>query len=673
LYNDGGNIDFFIADRANTAAYNNDVPFMGYYVRERTSNFTLNTRVPPDDQWTYVLSNKFSQQTYKVIRLKVSVETETYLNIETPTEGQRISVGEDFEVSGIVRTSFVEPVVELSYDEGRTWKESSVQMDDNGTYRYTTYMSISSTDPYSFPVLPEEWTIWARISGNNRSIVATKFLLVDDIEPQITGRLDRNSVPQGSTIKLTGTAHDNMVVDKAYYSLDSPRNGRPLEFMNESWFSLDVSTAGLEPGMHELWIIAEDLYDNTAEMSFPFEVLESEPPEIEIFSPEPRDLLKHGDPIIIEGRVRDNVGVASLSASIGGGRPQEIDMGRMDEQGYFTYTMTYSPSSVGDGYQELELTAADEGKNTASEGLLVILDSERPDIMMDAAGPMVVSPTGDLEITGKLTDDHAVGSLEVLVNGKSGHEAELSTVSGAFSIELRPSFDLYEGENTITFQGYDSVGWMTEEELVIVVDGAAPIVGFDSAPSFITKGEELKVRVTIDDDNDITDVFLITSGTGMVDITDELDVAEVQLSIDTADLRTGMVDITVQARDAAGNIGEASFSINVITDSLDSDGDGVPDWWEYDHGMDPFTFDSDEDPDGDGFTNLREFLGDDGVWGEEDDSSDPRDYLSRPRTVSRASSIALIVLFVFGIVIVLVVLLVLGIIMSRKRDYQDTS
>lgn len=40
----------------------------------------------------------------------------------------------------------------------------------------------------------------------------------------------------------------------------------------------------------------------------------------------------------------------------------------------------------------------------------------------------------------------------------------------------------------------------------------------------------------------------------------------------------------------------------------DTDGDGMPDGWEVEHGLNPLVDDADEDPDGDNFTNLHEYL-----------------------------------------------------------------
>src|SRR5262249_17723981 len=40
----------------------------------------------------------------------------------------------------------------------------------------------------------------------------------------------------------------------------------------------------------------------------------------------------------------------------------------------------------------------------------------------------------------------------------------------------------------------------------------------------------------------------------------------------------------------------------------DTDGAGLPDWWAVAHGTNPLVADADDDPDGDGFTNLHESL-----------------------------------------------------------------
>jgi hypothetical protein len=56
------------------------------------------------------------------------------------------------------------------------------------------------------------------------------------------------------------------------------------------------------------------------------------------------------------------------------------------------------------------------------------------------------------------------------------------------------------------------------------------------------------------------------------------------------------------------------------SDNLDSDGDGLPDWWEDQYGFDKYSdLDAEEDADGDGMNNRQEFLA----------GTDPRDPDSR--------------------------------------------
>ncbi|MDA0577181.1 MAG: hypothetical protein O3B24_03685, partial [Verrucomicrobia bacterium] len=70
--------------------------------------------------------------------------------------------------------------------------------------------------------------------------------------------------------------------------------------------------------------------------------------------------------------------------------------------------------------------------------------------------------------------------------------------------------------------------------------------------------------------------------------------------------------------DVTGEHSEASpvFRLDTAGRAVDSDGDGMPDWWETAHGLDLDTDDSRDDIDNDGRTNLEEY----------DANSDPRVY-----------------------------------------------
>ena len=73
--------------------------------------------------------------------------------------------------------------------------------------------------------------------------------------------------------------------------------------------------------------------------------------------------------------------------------------------------------------------------------------------------------------------------------------------------------------------------------------------------------------------------------------------------------------ITVEVRSRSGNLIDNVSEVGgwpepeIKKPALDSDGDGMPDDWEVSHGLDAnLAADGAGDPDGDGYTNLEDYL-----------------------------------------------------------------
>ncbi len=112
----------------------------------------------------------------------------------------------------------------------------------------------------------------------------------------------------------------------------------------------------------------------------------------------------------------------------------------------------------------------------------------------------------------------------------------------------------------------------------------------------------------------------------------------------------------------------------------DTDGDLMYDGWEVENGLDPLLDDAGEDPDDDGFTNIEEYLGEeeplpDGGAGT--GASDPHDDRSFPwgwpvpsesRADDESTSIAICSLFLIIIVAVVVFILIIGFYSKLKKD-----
>lgn len=152
--------------------------------------------------------------------------------------------------------------------------------------------------------------------------------------------------------------------------------------------------------------------------------------------------------------------------------------------------------------------------------------------------------------------------------------------------------------------------------------------------------------------------------------------------------RAGTYKVTLRCMDDAGNFLDAYVNITVSgkVDSNDWDNDGIPNEWEVQFTLDPYDpYDAGKDADGDGWSNLDEFLNgtdpqdmdtdDDGVRDSED--YDPLDkFVSEkekkdPKWYEETSNIIIIIVITVVLLLIIALLLFGYIIRSRKRAEEE--
>jgi hypothetical protein len=233
------------------------------------------------------------------------------------------------------------------------------------------------------------------------------------------------------------------------------------------------------------------------------------------------------------------------------------------------------------------------------------------------------------------------------------------------------------GEHNITITAMDLMGFVSEASVIVVIDAASPEVDIGGTSKYILIGELITFRGSASDDIEISTLELILPGDQVTDITSEYSITAGTWDYiwNTTGMNEGEYDIMVTVTDVVNKTATDAFTIKIISLDTDTDQDGMPDWWEllYED-LDPNEYDSDKDDDRDGITNLDEYLGDDGLPGN-DDYSDPSDRRSTPQekergTTENSGDYTFVLIAVIILVVILVLVFMFFNVIKKKRPEQ---
>ncbi|MBI4337450.1 MAG: Ig-like domain-containing protein [Chloroflexi bacterium] len=115
------------------------------------------------------------------------------------------------------------------------------------------------------------------------------------------------------------------------------------------------------------------------------------------------------------------------------------------------------------------------------------------------------------------------------------------------------------GQHTLTVEAVDTVGNVGSASVTVTVDNTAPTVSITEPAADATVSGTVTVSADTADGQGVTEVRFLVDGV----LQGTKAAAPFSLAWDTTIAANGLHTVTIEARDAAGNVGSASVSVTV--------------------------------------------------------------------------------------------------------------
>lgn len=654
----GGDITAIVIDQINVQSYSMNGPFNSLYYSERSGGDSFSVPLDMNEPYSVFFTNDFSQATVKRVNVTIEIWGFVSSNIFNVQESYEIS--EQMVIEG--NANFVESVDSvMTMIEGETdWSDAYLEYFRSDWVNWTSITDLDGIEP-------GEYRFWSMSTGDQGKVHYSSSLIniIDQSGPSIT----ITNMPPGpyrdtDILTVSGTANDHHMVEELYFYYDGISSTKSRISLENGEWSVNIDLATVGYGSHSITFEAVDPSENVASRRVDLDIIEGQEPYVFVDSPKTGSIFAQGDLIEIEGQAKDNVKVYELILLVD---DREIaDMtSSIDSTGYFSFVWDTGSIQVSDGEHVVEVLAIDPSDNEYGFDISIILDGEGPEIEVLSGLPDVIGPLSRFKIEGTVSDDTGLEMMEWSYDATKWEDVTADVRGGEFSLDIDGITSGSSGDVDVILKAYDIVGNVNEEKISFFLDMDGPEIDLSSIPSIILKGDDIKLSGTVDDDSGLEKTTVVVDGLGQIDEMMDEGPLNIDTEIPSSDLGAGDVSIRVISTDSVSNLNEEILETRIVTLTTDTDRDGIPDIWEYENGFDPDTADSGDDPDGDGYTNLQEYLGKDGVRGTED-YTDPHDVNSYPEKEEEGSNLFSILLMITVITLIVAFVLFFIIKISKK-------
>jgi hypothetical protein len=592
--------------------------------------------------------------------------------------------GQSFDFSLEFSDNIATQTAKVFYWYGTSTTKSEMALtESSGSY-------VGSIDiPNALDPLNYNFTFWDT-SGNWDVTIPTQVDVLDDEDPMSAEGSGNIQTTTGESFEIFATFTDNVGIDlvKVYFSKESTSSwsNLPVTSTTDKYMmtndDLDINTSSSIVGWKYYFEASDESLNmityGTAGNPYIITVTDNDKPLADAGA----DVqIKTGKKVTFDASgSSDNIGIVKYSWSFEYDDVPKVLQGEKQE---FTFEI--------EGEYEVTLTVWDGADNTDTDTLKVLVstDVEPPVAVLDS--PEDKSTISDTFITLTWHTTHANYQLVTydLYFGESSdpplEEEDIELESGKVKVDYTVE-DLVDGKTyywAVKPKLGPTEGLKTEVrsftiDLTKVEYGVS--IDADKTSLQITVGKSESVTLTITNTGSASDVveLSVDEGSFPEDVTleqDELILTaqqglDVKLTIETKEstpIDNYTIKVTAKSKSATEDI-TASVDIKIETikepTKLDADNDNLPDLWEIEHFGDIQTHDGDDDPDGDGYTNIQEYnKGSDPLDEDDPDKQDGKDG-------DGDDNLGMIIGIVV-VIIVVVVLLLLFIMMKKKGGKKD--